>query len=236
MKNYEVTFIVDPVLSADEIKSTAQTYQDMLKNEGCEIIAINELGLKGLAYEIKKRSSGIYYVIEFSNKDGEIINKLELALRRDQRIMRFLTVHLDKYGVKYNEDKRAGKIGSVKDRVKKEEKPTDVRDLRYTKTEAAPKPAPAAPATPAPAAPATAAPAAETATTSEPVSVPEAVTTPEAVSTPEAIITPEPIPAPVTETEAVSAPELDTPSESEVVEPTVVAESESEPAIKNDEE
>ena len=44
---------------------------------------------------------------------------MELALRRDERIMRFLTVNLDKYGVKYNADKRAGKIGKGEQKKKK---------------------------------------------------------------------------------------------------------------------
>lgn len=118
MKQFEVTFIVDPVLSGDELKSTVDTYTNMLKNEGCKIVAIDEIGLKQLAYDINKRSSGIYYTIEFQSESGEIIAKMELALRRDERIMRFLTVRLDKFGVKYNEDKRAGKIAKVKEKVK----------------------------------------------------------------------------------------------------------------------
>ena len=119
MRHYEVTFIVDPVLSGDEIKSTEKTYEDMLVTEGCKIIHVDELGLKQLAYSINRRSSGIYYTIEFSTVNGDIIPKLELSLRRDERIMRFLTVKLDRYGVKYNEDKRQGLIGKV---VRKEKK------------------------------------------------------------------------------------------------------------------
>ncbi len=121
MKQFEVTFIVDPVLSGDDLKSTVSTYSDMLKSEGCKLIATDELGLKQLAYDIKKRSTGIYYTLEFQTESGEIIDKLELALRRDERIMRFLTVRLDKFGIKYNEDKRNGKIGKVKEKVKAEE-------------------------------------------------------------------------------------------------------------------
>lgn len=113
MLNYEVTFIVDPVLSGDETKATAQTYVDHLKEEGSKIVHINEMGLRQLTYPINKRSSGVYYCIEFANETGNIIPKMELALRRDERIMRYLTVKLDKYGVKYNEDKRNGKIGKV---------------------------------------------------------------------------------------------------------------------------
>ncbi|MFM2395118.1 MAG: hypothetical protein RLZZ546_3101 [Bacteroidota bacterium] len=118
MKQYEVTFIVDPVLSGDEIKATEKVYEEMLKNEGCKIVHVEEMGLRQLAYNINKRSSGIYYCIEFETESGTIISKLELALRRDERIMRFLTANLDKYGIKYNADKRAGLIGKVKKKTK----------------------------------------------------------------------------------------------------------------------
>ncbi len=128
MRNYEVTFIVDPVLSSDEIKKTAQAYEDFITTEGGKIVHMDEMGLRQLAYPIKKRSSGIYYSVEFEIADGLIISKLELSMRRDERIMRFLTVALDKYGVKYNDDKRNGKIGKVskrdKDKKKKDDKPS----------------------------------------------------------------------------------------------------------------
>jgi small subunit ribosomal protein S6 len=111
MRHYEVTFIVDPVLSSDEVKATAQKYADMLTAAGYQVIHIDEMGLQQLAYEIKKRHSGMYFCMEFAGENGVIIDKMELTLRRDEKILRFLTVALDKFGVKYNEDKRAGKIG-----------------------------------------------------------------------------------------------------------------------------
>ena len=113
-RSYEITFIVDPVLPGEEISSTAQTYVDLLKKEGCDIIHVDEMGLRQLAYEINKRSSGVYFCIEFMALTGHVIAVLELALKRDERIMRFLTVKLDKFGVKYNEDKRKGLIGKRK--------------------------------------------------------------------------------------------------------------------------
>ena len=140
MRNYEVTFIVDPVLSAEEIKSSLKVYVDMLKDAGCNIVHIDEMGLRQLAYPIKNRNSGIYYCVEFQVETGEIINKLELALRRDERIMRFLTVKLDRYGVKYNEDKRNGLIKKFE--RKKEEKKRDGRHRSRSKSNER-KPAPA---------------------------------------------------------------------------------------------
>ena len=110
MRHYELTFIVDPVLSNEETQAIRQTYEDQVKKQGCKIVHVDDLGLKQLAYPLNKRNSGIYYSIEFQTENGEAIAPLELALRRDERIMRYLTIALDKFGVKYNEDKRNGLI------------------------------------------------------------------------------------------------------------------------------
>jgi len=117
MRNYEVTFIVDPVLSGDEIKATAQNYVEQLKSHGATIVHNDEMGLRQLAYPINKRTSGVYYCIEVQVPNGEFVSKIELAMRRDDRVIRFLCYGLDKYGIKYNEDKRAGKIGKRKSKV-----------------------------------------------------------------------------------------------------------------------
>lgn len=110
MRHYELTFIVDPVLSHEEIQTVRQTYEDQVKKLGCQIVHVDDMGLKQLAYPINKRNSGIYYTIEFQAENGEAIAPIELAMRRDERIMRFLSIALDKFGVKYNEDKRNGLI------------------------------------------------------------------------------------------------------------------------------
>jgi small subunit ribosomal protein S6 len=114
MRNYEVTFIVDPVLSGDEVTATAQHIQDDLKRYGASIVAVDQMGLRQLAYPINKRSSGVYYCVEFACEAADFIGKFELSLKRNEKLLRFLTVKLDKYGVKYNDDKRNGKIGSRK--------------------------------------------------------------------------------------------------------------------------
>lgn len=114
MRNYETTFIVDPVLSGEEIKTTAQAYVKHLQKEGCEIVFVDEMGLRTLAYPINRKNSGVYYCVEYKAPNGSFLQTFELALRRDERIMRFLTVALDKYGVQYNQDKRDGKISKAK--------------------------------------------------------------------------------------------------------------------------
>lgn len=153
MTQYEVTIIVDPVLSGDESKATAKTYQDMLTEKGGSVVNIDSIGLRSLAYPINKRTTGVYYCVEFQ-APGTVVDELELALRRDERIMRFLTVKLDKYGVKYNQDKRDGKIGRRKAKVSEEIAEETGRPASTglagakPKPQPAPKPAPAAVADP----------------------------------------------------------------------------------------
>ena len=146
MAQHETTFIVDPVLSNDEIKAASETYVDLLKGNGANIVAVDDIGLRQLAYPIKRRTSGVYYCVEYKLPETGFIDKLELALRRDERILRFLTVKLDKYAVKYNEDKRNGLIG----KVKKKEKKKDDRGRGRSGARTAPRNNAPAPKTPAP--------------------------------------------------------------------------------------
>jgi len=141
MIQYEVTFIVDPVLSGDEIKKTAKAYEDLLKDHGATMVNVDDLGLKQLAYPIKKKTSGIYYVLEYKTPAGTFLPKFELALKRDERILRFLNVRLDRYGIKYNEDKRNGLIGKKREKA--------VEEVKEEIKKETPKPKAAAPAAPA---------------------------------------------------------------------------------------
>jgi small subunit ribosomal protein S6 len=133
MRSYEVTFIVDPVLSSDEVQATAKKYADMIANAGYKVVHTDDIGLRQLAYEINKRHSGHYFSIEFSGENGDVIDKMELSLRRDDKILRFLTVALDKFGVKYNQDKRDGKIGKKnRESIIAKKKVDDLEDVEET--------------------------------------------------------------------------------------------------------
>ena len=65
-------------------------------------------GLKQLAYPIQHKTSGFYYLIEFK-ATPDFVSTLETQYHRDERIIRFLTVALDKHAVAYSEKRRAGK-------------------------------------------------------------------------------------------------------------------------------
>jgi len=116
LNQYETTFILTPVLSDDDAKQTVNAYVDLMKSHGAEVIHQAHWGLKNLKYPIKKKTTGIYHHIEFA-APTKVIDLLEIAYRRDESVLRYLTVRLDKFAVKYNEDKKAGKVGAGKKKV-----------------------------------------------------------------------------------------------------------------------
>jgi small subunit ribosomal protein S6 len=102
---YETVFIMTPVLSDEQMKETVGKFQKLLKDKGAEIIFEDNWGLRKLAYPIQKKSTGFYYLIEFK-AEGDAVKELEVNFKRDERIIRFITVRLDKHAIAYNEKKR----------------------------------------------------------------------------------------------------------------------------------
>lgn len=126
VKQYETVFIMTPVLSDEQIKETVGKYQTLLKEGDAEIVDENNWGMRKLAYPIQKKTSGYYYLIEFK-AEGSLIAKLETAYKRDERLLRFLTVSLDKYAVAYNEKKRNGGLKSQQKAAEKQAKKEEVK-------------------------------------------------------------------------------------------------------------
>ncbi|WP_330443412.1 30S ribosomal protein S6 [Flavobacterium sp. C4GT6] len=105
MNHYETVFILNPVLSETQVKETVSKFEDYLTSKGAEIVAKEDWGLKKLAYEIQHKKSGFYHLLEFK-ASGDILIGLETEYRRDERIMRFLTVSLDKHAISWAERRR----------------------------------------------------------------------------------------------------------------------------------
>jgi small subunit ribosomal protein S6 len=97
-----------PVLSDDQMKEAVSKFHKLLAEKGAEVVYENNWGLKKLAYPIQKKSTGFYYLIEFK-AEGEVIKDLEIAYKRDERVLRFMTVKLDKHSIAYNLKKRTDK-------------------------------------------------------------------------------------------------------------------------------
>lgn len=105
LNQYETVFIMTPVLSEEQMKETVEKYQKFLISKQAEIVHEDNWGLRKLAYPIQKKSTGFYHLIEFKS-EPEIIREWEVTFKRDERILRFLTVALEKHAIAYNEKKR----------------------------------------------------------------------------------------------------------------------------------
>ena len=109
MNQYETVFILTPVLSDEQMKETVAKFKKLLTDGGAEILNEEAWGLKKMAYAIQKKSTGFYCLLEFK-AEPTVVDKLETAYRRDERVIRFITVKLDKYAASYAEKRRA-KLG-----------------------------------------------------------------------------------------------------------------------------
>ena len=100
MNHYETVFIMNPVLSEDQVKETVKRYASYLKSNNAEIVSEENWGLKKLKYAIQKKKSGFYYLIEYK-ANGDILSNMDVEFKRDETVLRWLTVKLDKFAAEY---------------------------------------------------------------------------------------------------------------------------------------
>ena len=111
MQNYELMVIFTPVLSDEEYKAAQKKFSSMVTEVGGEVLNEKPWGLKSLAYPIAKKTTGLYWVMEYKTP-SDFNEKLKIQLLRDDNVMRHMFTALDKYAVEYNDRKRSG-VSSV---------------------------------------------------------------------------------------------------------------------------
>ncbi len=102
---YETVFILTPVLSEDQTKEAVKKFKDLLKKGNGKVRHEESWGMRKLAYPIQKKSTGFYHLIEFESEPS-LVAKLETEYRRDERVIRFLTVVMDKHHIAFAESRR----------------------------------------------------------------------------------------------------------------------------------
>ena len=122
MNHYETVFILTPVLSEPQMKEAVEKFKAVLTKHGAEIANEENWGLRKLAYPIQHKSTGFYTLIEF-DAEPKVIKKLEIAFRRDEKVLRFLTFRLDKYAAEYAAKRRSlkgAKVNTTNEEVKED--------------------------------------------------------------------------------------------------------------------
>ena len=121
MKNYETVFILNTVLSEDQAKDTVEKFVKLLTKAKANVINVERWGLKKMAYVIQNKSTGFYNLLEFATADNTLIATLETEYRRDESVMRFMTIALDKHAIIYNERRRKGEFNRTKKQAPRKE-------------------------------------------------------------------------------------------------------------------
>ncbi|NMM50585.1 30S ribosomal protein S6 [Marinigracilibium pacificum] len=114
LKNFETVFILNPVLSESQMKDAVAKFKKVITDGGAEIVNDENWGLRKLAYPIQHKSTGFYHLFEFK-AEPSLIDVLETEYRRDEAVMRFLTVSLDKHAIEFNERRRKGEFNKKKE-------------------------------------------------------------------------------------------------------------------------
>jgi small subunit ribosomal protein S6 len=84
-------FIVKPTLTEEETQAQIELVRSNIEKNGGEIVAVEDMGTRQLAYEIEKNKRGYYYVIYFK-APADSINELERNYRINENILRFIFI------------------------------------------------------------------------------------------------------------------------------------------------
>ena len=93
MNKYESIIIVNPCLKDVEIEKLREKIQNLIKENG-KIESIEDLGIKRLAYEIRKNNEGHYIIFNFES-NSDFIVELERVYRINDDILKFIVVRKD---------------------------------------------------------------------------------------------------------------------------------------------
>jgi small subunit ribosomal protein S6 len=125
MKHYELLFVLKPTLTEEENQAKFDYIKSVLEKNGCEIVAIDDMGVRKLAYEIQKFERGHYYVIYFK-AEPKAIEEILRNLRYTEEVIRFLNIKYENKREIANWEMMAKKAGGDSDsKESKEEKPKE---------------------------------------------------------------------------------------------------------------
>lgn len=94
MTTYEVTYILRPSLEETEVEERANAIAEIVKGQGGEVVSVERLGKKRLAYEIKDVREGHYVVMQFKSQAG-VSKELERLLKLHDDVLREIVIRLE---------------------------------------------------------------------------------------------------------------------------------------------
>lgn len=117
-QNYELVVIFTPVLAEDEYKTMQERFTGIITEAGGEVVNNEAWGMRGLAYPIAKKTTGLYWLLEY-RATTDVNARLELQMNREESILRHMITRLDKYSMEYSQ-RRRGKLRDAAENPQRE--------------------------------------------------------------------------------------------------------------------
>ena len=95
MRRYETFVIFDPDLSEEERAPVIDRIKETITTQDGFLVEVDDWGARKLAYEIKNKFRGFYSRLDYCG-GGPLVNELERFFRIDDRVLKYMTVLLDK--------------------------------------------------------------------------------------------------------------------------------------------
>jgi len=116
---YELTYILNPVLDDEKFSELVSFVNKLIEDNGGDVVEVDEWGVRKLAYDIDKKSTG-YYVNMYFNAPADAIEVVERNMRIHDDIMRYLTLKYDPKMTRYYELRKKGEVPTIFDEVEDE--------------------------------------------------------------------------------------------------------------------
>lgn len=107
-RTYEVMYIVNPDTEGEKIVKLNDAVGKLIEKEGGEVVRMDDIGIRNLAYPIMKKTTGHYVLFEIDGS-GQEIAELERRMRVNDMIIRYITVRVDE------DRKKADRIRAKRD-------------------------------------------------------------------------------------------------------------------------
>ena len=96
MNIYERVLIARQDLGASQVNNIVEELSNVIKNEGGNVVRVDNWGLKNLAYRIKKNRKG-HYVLMNITAPASAIAEFERIMRFNEDIIRYMTVKVEQF-------------------------------------------------------------------------------------------------------------------------------------------
>jgi small subunit ribosomal protein S6 len=94
MRHYEMMVILDPALEERTIQPSLDQFLQVVRSAGGTVDKVDTWGRRRLAYDIQKKSEGIYTVIDLTS-EPDTVRELDRQLNLNEAVLRTKIVRPD---------------------------------------------------------------------------------------------------------------------------------------------